>query len=314
MARQIGSRLLRLLPVLLLISLLVTAMVDLMPGSPAIVMLGENATAEQVAALNAQLGLDQPFFTRYWQWLTGAVTGDLGESLRTGRPVATSIASRFPITLQLAVMAVGLALVVAIPLALFAGARQGGRLDRICTTVASGMMSLPGFAAAVLLIYLLAVRFQLLPVAGWRPIEDGLLTNLRYAILPVISLALMEAAVFFRLLRTDVVATLQENFVLSARARGLPRTYVLGRHVLRPSTFSLTTMAGLSLGRLLSGAIIIEALFALPGLGYLVLQSVPYRDIPTIQGIVLVVAVIYVLVNIAVDVGYSVLDPRVRGS
>jgi peptide/nickel transport system permease protein len=310
--RQVGSRLLRLVPVLFLITLFTTAMVDLMPGSPALAMLGDQATPEQIARLNEQLGLDLPFLVRYWDWLVAALGGDLGTSLRMGLPVTTAIAERFPVTLEIALLSVVMALLIAVPLALVAGARAGGRLDRIATALSSALLSLPGFAAAVLLIYLLAVKARLFPVGGWVPFTEDPIGNLRFAFLPALSLALMEAAVYFRLLRSDVISTLQEKFVLSARARGLPPGYVLFRHVLRPSLFSLTTVAGLSMGRLLGGAVIVESLFALPGLGFLVIQSVPFQDIPTIQGIVVVVAVIYVLINIVVDVGYAVIDPRIR--
>jgi peptide/nickel transport system permease protein len=310
--RQVGVRMLRLVPVLVLITLLTTAAVDLMPGSPALSMLGEDATQEQVDTLNEELGLDDPFMVRYAGWVSSALQGDLGISMRTGQPVGAAIAERFPVTLQIALLAIAMALVVSVPLALATAAAAGGRLDRACTAASSGLLSLPAFAAAVLLIYLFAVQWQVFPVSGWVPITQDLGGNLRSAFLPAISLALMEAAVYYRLLRSDVLATLREDFVLSAHARGMTRTYVLFRHVLRPSTFSLTTVAGLSLGRLLGGAVIVESLFALPGLGALLLQSVPYQDIPMIQGIVVVVAVIYVLVNIGVDVGYSVIDPRVR--
>ena len=312
MLRQVGSRLLRLVPVLILITLLTTAMVDLMPGSPALAMLGDQATPEQVARLNAELGLDRPFLVRYGEWVLAALSGDLGTSLRMGMPVTEVIADRFWVTFQIAMLSVVMALLIAVPLALVAGARSGGRLDRAAGTASSALLSLPGFAAAMLLIYLLAVQVRVFPVGGWVPFTEDPVGNLRFAFLPALSLALMEAAVYYRLLRSDVIATLQEKFVLSARARGLPPGYVLLRHVLRPSLFSLTTVAGLSMGRLLGGAVIVESLFALPGLGALVIQSVPFQDIPTIQGIVVVVAVIYVLINIVVDVGYSVIDPRVR--
>lgn len=312
MVRQVGVRLLRLVPVLVLITLLTTAAVDLMPGSPALSMLGEDATQEQVDTLNEQLGLNDPFMVRYAGWVSSALQGDLGTSMRMGQPVSAAIAERFPVTLEIALLAVAMALLISVPLALATGAAAGGRLDRACTAASSGFLSLPAFAAAVLLIYLFAVQWQVFPVSGWVPITQDLGGNLRSAFLPAVSLALMEAAVYYRLLRSDVLATLREDFVMSAHARGMTRTYVLFRHVLRPSTFSLTTVAGLSLGRLLGGAVIVESLFALPGLGALLLQSVPYQDIPMIQGIVVVVAVIYVLVNIGVDVGYSVIDPRVR--
>lgn len=312
LARQVAARLLRLIPVLLVITLLTTAAVDLMPGSPAIAMLGPGVTQEQVDQINAQLGLDRPFAVRYGEWISSALHGDLGTSVRSGTPVLQEIGQRFPVTLEIAVLAVLLALVLAVPLGLFAGARPGSRFDRACTFVSSGLLSLPAFAVAILLIYLVALQWRALPVSGWIPFTSDPAGNLRSAFLPALSLALTEAAVYFRLLRSDVIATLGENFVLSARARGLPPGYVLFRHVLRPSLFSLTTVTGLSLGRLLGGAVIVESLFALPGLGTLMLQAVPFQDFPIVQGVVVVVAVLYVLINIAVDVGYSALDPRVR--
>lgn len=312
MLRQIGIRLLRLLPVLFLITLLSTAALDLMPGSPAYAMLGDDATPEQVAELTKSLGLDQPFPVRYADWIGAALQGDLGESMRMGMPVSDAIAQRFPVTLQIALMAIVIAVAIAVPTALCSAANVGGRFDRFATATSSGLLSLPSFAAAVIFIYLFGLQLRILPVNGWVPLIDDPLGNLRYAILPAVSLALMEAAVYYRLLRTDVISTLNETFVLFARSRGLDRRYILARHVLRPSMFSLATVMGLSLGRLLGGALIVEALFALPGLGTLLLQSVPSRDIPMIQGIVVVMALIYVVINIAVDLGYSLIDPRIR--
>ncbi|GGD42971.1 peptide ABC transporter [Microbacterium faecale] len=312
MLRQIGIRLLRLVPVLLLITLLATAALDLMPGSPALAMLGDDASPEQVRELTRRLGLDQPFPVRYVEWIGAAVQGDLGESLRMGIPVSEAIAQRFPVTFQIALMAIIIAAALAVPTALFSGANVGGRLDRVATATSSGLLSLPSFAAAVILIYIFGLQLRILPVNGWVPLGEDPLGNLRFAILPAVALALMEAAVYYRLLRTDVISTLNETFVLFARSRGLDKRYILARHVLRPSMFSLTTVMGLSLGRLLGGALIVEALFALPGLGTLLLQSVPSRDIPMIQGIVVVMALIYVVINIAVDLGYSLIDPRIR--
>lgn len=312
MARQVGIRLLRLIPVMLLITLLATAAVDLMPGSAAVAILGNDATAEQAAQLNHELGLDQPLLVRYGGWLAGAVRGDLGTSLRLDLPVADVLLQRLPVTIEIAVLAILIALVLSVPLALLAGSRADKPLDRVTSASSSVLLSLPSFAAAVLLIYVFSIQLGWLPVSGWVPLTEDPLANLRHAFLPALALGLMEAAVFYRLLRSDVMATVRETFVLAARARGMPRAYVLFRHVLRPSLFSLITVTGLALGRLLGGALIVEVLFALPGLGALLLQSVPSRDIPVIQGVVLVMALIYVLVNVTVDLAYSAIDPRIR--
>ncbi|PRI10386.1 hypothetical protein B4915_12085 [Leucobacter massiliensis] len=307
-----GVRLLRLVPVMVLITLLATAAVDFMPGSPAVAILGNEATPEQIAALTTQMGLDQPLFARYAEWLAGAAQGDLGRSIRLDLPVAEVIAQRLPVTIELTILALCIALLLSVPAALVAGANVGGWVDRVASTISSALISLPSFAAAVILIYLFAIRTKVFPVSGWVPFAQDPLANLQHAFLPALVLGLMEAAMFYRVLRSDVIATVRETFVLAARARGMSKGYVLMRHVLRPSLFSLLTLTGLALGRLLGGAMIVEVLFALPGLGSLLLQSVPSRDIPVIQGVVLVIAAVYVLVNIAVDLVYSAVDPRVR--
>lgn len=312
MLRQIGTRLTRVIPVALIITVLATAAVDAMPGSAAVAILGNDATPEQVAALNRQLGLDQPFLTRYIDWLAGAFRGDLGTSLRLDAPVTEVLLQRIPVTAEIALLAIVIALALAVPLALRSGSQVGGLFDRITSGASAGVLALPSFAAAVLLILVFAIQLRWFPVSGWVALWDDPVANLRYAFLPALVLGLSEAAVFYRLLRNDVIATLRENFVLAARARGMRRGYILIHHALRPSLFSLITVMGLALGRLLGGAMVVEVLFALPGLGSLMLQSVPSRDIPVIQGIVLVMALVYVVVNIAVDLAYAALDPRIR--
>ncbi len=314
MLRQIGIRLTRVIPVALIITLLATAAVDLMPGSAAIAILGNDATPEQVAALNQELGLDQPFLTRYLAWLGGALHGDLGTSLRLDTPVTEVLLQRIPVTAEIAALAIVMALLIAVPLALKSGSTVGSYFDRITSGTSAGVLALPSFAAAVILILIFSIQLGWFPVSGWVSFAEDPLGNLRHAFLPALVLALAEAAVFYRLLRNDVIATLRETFILAARARGMERAYILFRHALRPSMFSLITVMGLALGRLLGGALIVEVLFALPGLGALLLQSVPSRDIPVIQGIVLVMALVYVFANIAVDLAYAAIDPRIRTS
>lgn len=302
----------RLTAVLILVTLLATALVDLIPGSPAAAILGPTATPEQIAALDAEHGFDRPFLARYLDWVGSALSGDLGQSVQNGQPVLTNIVQRLPVTLELTVLALLFSLLTAIPLAVYSGSKAGGRFDRIVTGAASALMSVPVFVAAVVLIYLLAVSARWLPVSGWSPLTDGVAQNLRFALLPSLALAVGELPAFVRLLRSDVAATFTEDFVRTATARGLAPRYILFRHVLRPSSFSLVTMAGVAFGRLLAGSVIVESLFALPGLGGLAIQSIPAKDIPTIQGLVVVVAVAYVAVNALVDAGYALLDPRIR--
>ena len=307
-----ARRLARSLLVVLLVTFLVVALLSIAPGSVATVILGENATPEAVAELNARLGLDQPLFARYLEWLGHAVQGDLGTSLLTGEPVTRAILERLPVTLELALLAQVIALAVSVPLAIVAAARPGGAVDRVGSALCSTFLSVPAFVAGPVLIYLFAITIPVFPVTGWNDLDEGLGANLQSALLPAVAIALPEIAAFQRLLRTDLVTTLQEDFVSAAQARGMSPAYVMLRHALRPSSFSLVTLAGISTGRLIGGTVIVETLFSLPGLGLLVSASITARDVIVVQGIVAFVAVVYVLLNTLVDVGYGYLDPRVR--
>jgi peptide/nickel transport system permease protein len=306
------SRAIRLVVVLLLVSLATLALLDLLPGGPADAILGPSATDEQVQALNANLGLDDPFLERYVDWVHGIATGDLGRSVFTSQSVSDIITTRLPVTLELAIGTLFVALVLALPSAVYAAAHPGGWFDRVVGVVGSGFIAIPGFILGVLLIYLLGVQFQVFPVLGWVPLTDDLWQNLDHAFLPVMSLALYEAAVFTRVLRNDMVATLHEDYILAARARGLPRRRILFGHALKPSCFSLVTIAGVSLGRLIGGTVIVETLFVLPGLGQAAIQAIGTRDFTLLRGVIVVVSIGYVLVNTLVDLTYHLLDPRVR--
>jgi peptide/nickel transport system permease protein len=313
-ARRYALRLVHLVLVLLLVTLGATALVDLLPGSPAATILGPTATPEAIAALEAETGYDRPLPQRYLSWLGNALTGDLGTSVQSGQPVLDQILARLPVTAELTVLALLMALAVAVPAAVLAANREGGAADRAVTGTASALLSVPVFVAGTLLIYAFAVVTGWFPVSGWEPLSEGLVDNLTFAFLPALALALGEAPGFYRLLRGDLTATLHEDFVLTATVRGLPRRYVLLRHALRPSSFSLLTVAAMTFGRLLAGSVVVESLFALPGLGNLALQSIPARDLPVIQGVVAFVAVVYVGINMLVDGVYALLDPRVRAS
>ncbi|MWB97571.1 ABC transporter permease [Agromyces seonyuensis] len=298
--------------VILLVTIGVQALMSLAPGSVAEVILGENATPDAVAEMNAALGYDRPFVVQYVDWLLAALQGDLGTSPITHIPVMESIAQRLPVTLELAVLALVIALAVSIPLAVLSAAFPNSALDRGINAVTSAFLSIPAFVAGPVLIFIFAVSLKVLPALGWVPIEDGLGPNLRSAILPAIAVALTEIAAFHRVLRADLIGTLREDFVAAARAKGMTGGYVMFRHAFRPSSFSLLTISGLSLARLIGGTIIVEALFVLPGLGQFISTSIVQRDIVAVQGVVAFIAVGFVVINMLVDVGYGAIDPRVR--
>ncbi len=302
----------RSLLVVLLVTFMVVALLSLAPGSVATIILGPAATPESEAALVRELGLDRPVWTQYFDWLGNALQGDLGTSLLTDLPVTEMIWDRLPVTLELALLAQVIALGISVPLAIAAAARPGSLVDRFTSAIASASLSIPAFVAAPILVYFLALQLDLFPVSGWNDISEGLGPNLESALLPAIAIALPEIAAFQRLLRTDLVSTLREDYIAAARAKGMSPRFVMLRHALRPSSFSLITLLAISTGRLLGGTVIVETLFSLPGLGSLVVNSITSRDVIVVQGVVAFIAVIYVALNTAVDVGYGLLDPRVR--
>lgn len=298
--------------VVLVVTFAVSLMLSLAPGSVAETILGENATPENVALLNRELGYDRPFIVQYLDWLWHAVRGDLGTSPITHIPVTEAILQRLPVTLELAVLALVISLAIAVPLAVVSAARAGSALDRGINAVTSVFLSVPAFVAGPVLIYFFAVQLRALPALGWVPIQDGLGANLTAALLPALAAALVEIAAFHRVLRADLIGTLREDFVAAARAKGLSRGYVMFRHAFRPSSFSLLTISGLSLARLIGGTIIVETLFVLPGIGQLIANAVVQRDVVTVQGVVAFIAVTFVVVNMLVDISYGIIDPRLR--
>ncbi|KDE12229.1 peptide ABC transporter [Rhodococcus aetherivorans] len=312
--RAAGRYIVKLLAVLLLVSVTTFLLLEMLPGDRLASVLPDGATPEMRAAAEERFGLDGPPVQRYFEWLGGALQGDLGRSMQSQVPVTQAIVERLPVTLELAAVSILLALLVAIPVGIYSGYRPGGVVDRIVTFLCSVTLSIPSFLLGVLLVFVFAVSLSALPVTGWTPLSEGLVPHIRSLVLPVVTLAAVEAVGFVRLLRNDMVATLQQDFVLSARARGLSTPRILLVHALRPSAFSLLTVMGVSLGRLIGGTVIVETLFSLPGLGSLVMTAITGRDFLLVQGIVLVVAVSYVLLNAFVDLAYPLLDPRVRTS
>jgi peptide/nickel transport system permease protein len=311
--RLIAIKALSLVPVVLAVSFLTFMMLNLLPGCVECQVLGpDNLTPEAVASVRADLHLDDPLPVRYGAWLGDAVTGDLGRSYISRQEVTDAILERLPVTAELVALSMGLALVISIPLGMATAYRARGPLDRVVTGATFGMLAIPSFMMALLLIYVFAVELGWFPATGWTYLTDDPVENLRSAFMPALSLALVNVAVFTRLLRTDMIATLQEDHVLLARSKGLPTWRILSRHALRPSSFSLLTVSGLTIGNLLGGAVIVEQLFALPGVGRLLFDAIFRRDLMVVQGVVLVVTVGFVAINALVDILYSVLDPRIR--
>jgi peptide/nickel transport system permease protein len=303
---------LHLCAVLFVVTLLAFLLVELLPGDAAEGLLGERATPEALAAARAELRLDEPLPVRYVRWLAAAATGELGRSARTDESVLTLLGERVPVSVELVILAQLVALALAVPAALLCARRPGGWFDRATRLVAFALMSLPGYVGALLLILLFALRLHWLPAAGFAPWSVGAEAHLRSLTLPALALACVEAPLYLRVLRNDLLEVLASDFVRAARARGLPPARVLTVHALRPAAFTLLTLLGLSSGNLIGGAVIMENAFALPGLGRLLADAVYARDVAVIQGSVLVIALLYVLIHLAVELGYRRLDPRLR--
>jgi peptide/nickel transport system permease protein len=312
MLRFLARRLIYLVPVLLVVSLLTFLIASLLPGDLAYVILGDQATPENVAALRHDMGLDQPIWWRYVGWLGHVLEGDLGRSFRTGQTVLQAVTERLPVSIELMLLAEAIGLLIGVPLAIVCAARAGGAFDRFVTGSAFAMLSVPTFLSAILLIYLFAVELHILPATGYVPFAEDPVGNLRFFILPALTLGLAEWPTIMRVLRSDMIATLQEDFIALARAKGLKSSRILFVHALKPSSLTLVTVTGINIGRLIGGAVIVESVFALPGIGRLLVSAIYTRDLIILQGAVLLVAAGFVAVNFIVDMLYAVLDPRIR--
>lgn len=313
MARSVIKRLGGFVLVLLIVTVGTFKLIDLAPGDPAVVVLGEGHTPAEYAAKRAELGLEGSFLERFGDWLGAALHGDLGDSLVPPYgDVAGDVAAALPVSAELALLGMLMALVIAVPLAMWSAHHSGGRVDRMVSAGTFGVLSVPAFLAGLLIIMVFANRLGWFPRAEWSRIGEGLGANLRHAFLPALTIALAEAALFTRILRNDLITTLGEDYILAARAKGMPAVRVLVADALRPSSFSLITVMGIGLGRLIGSTVIVEYLFTLPGMGTLIVGAADKGDYPTVQGAVLVIALIYVLANALIDASYGFLDPRIR--
>jgi peptide/nickel transport system permease protein len=306
-------RLAQAIPVVFGVSFITFGFLNLLPGDTAAAILGENATPASLAILNRQLGLDHPFLVRYGHWLGGLLSGHFGTSLITHQAISTILAQRLPVTLEVAVAAFIEALVVAVPVALIAAVRPRSIVDRMITGLSVVGLSFPPFVFALVAILVLSLKVHLLPVSGFQPIGDGLVANLKSIVLPSATIAFGLFCGYTRLLRADLIDQMaREEYIELARAKGARTWRLLTRHAFRNSLFGLITIVGLHLGTLISGTVIVESIFGLPGIGQELYQAISARDAPVVEAIVVLLAATVVIVNLATDLLYSVLDPRIR--
>ncbi len=307
-AAYIRRRLILMVFVLFGVTVLIFSMVHFLPGDPAAVLLGDRATAQNIALLHDQLGLNRPLPEQYWLFVSGLVRGEMGTSLTFRQPVSQLVLSRVPITLGLAVYAMGLAAIVTLVFGLLAAVNQGRWLDQMIRVVFLFILTTPNFWFGILLILLLSLGLRWFPVAGFGA---TLQEHVWYLFLPALTLALQLSAVLIRNLRSQIIHTMRSDFVRTSRAKGLPERLVLVRHVLRNALLSTVTIFGLQFGFLVGGALVIETVFAVPGIGQLLFTSITSRDYPVVQTITVVSAFLVIIVNLVVDLSYSFLDPRV---
>lgn len=304
MLRFLVRRLVLTIPVVLGVATLVFSLIHLVPGDPVQAMLGESASPADMAELRGRLGLDRPLIAQYGTFLKGLAVGNLGTSLRTNEPVASAIAERMPATFELAIAAMALAVVFAVPLGIIAAVRAGTAVDHAATTVALVGISMPTFWLGPLLAIVFSVTL------GWFPVSGR--GTLAHLVLPAVTLAAPLAAVLARMTRASVIEELRELYVVAARARGVSRMRAVLQHAFRNSLIPIVTVLGLQFGAVLTGAVITETIFAWPGVGRLLIQSIGFRDYPLVQGCILLIAITYVSMNLLTDLLYGFLDPRIR--
>jgi len=307
----VARRLLATIPLLFFVGVVTFSFVHVLPGDPAILFLGEEATPETLAQFRARLGFDRPLIAQYVEWLGRALRGDLGRSLRTNQPVTEAILQRLPVTFELLAAALVISLAIAVPMGIVSAVRRNSGVDLASTVFALVGFSLPNFWLGLILIYVFALLLRWLPASGFVPLP-ALADNARSLILPALTLGTALAALVTRQLRSGMLEVLRQDYVRTAQAKGLSQGVVVGKHALKNALIAVVTVIGLQIGGLLGNTIITESLFALPGVGRLMIDAVFARDFFIVQGVILFLAVGYVVSNLVVDVLYSYLDPRIR--
>jgi peptide/nickel transport system permease protein len=312
MGEFVARRLIAAVPVLFLVTLIAASIMQLVPGDPASVIAGQSASNFEIEQVRQQLGLDRPFHERVFNWYAGLLEGDLGRSILLQRPVTQAILERVPVTLTLAGFALLLTIAIGIPCGVIAALRANTWVDQAVLTFALVGVSVPNFWLSLMLIVLFGVMLDWLPAGGYVPLADDPVNWARSLILPGVSLALLQIGLLARITRATMLETLRQDYVRTARAKGLPTRLVVGKHALKNVMIPVVTVIGISFGLLLSGSVVIETVYSIPGMGRLLANAIFGRDYPLIQGGLLVTAATLVLLNLAVDLLYALIDPRVK--
>jgi peptide/nickel transport system permease protein len=312
MTAYIIRRLLSMLPVMAIVALFVFLLLHLAPGDPAAIMAGDNATPDNIAQIRQKLGLDEPIWKQFLVWVASLAQGNLGNSMFWGDPVTTLIAQRAEPTISLAVTTIGVAVIIAVFLGVVAAANAGTGIDRFVMGFAVMGFSVPVFVVGYLLIFLFAIQLKWLPVQGYTPIAEGILPWLRNLVLPSVALGLAYVALIARITRATMLDVLSEDYMRTARAKGVATTPLLLKHALKNAAVPIVTVIGIGVALLIGGVVITETVFNIPGIGRLVVDAIARRDYPIIQGVIMVFSGVYVLVNLLVDLSYTFFDPRIR--
>lgn len=314
MKRFIAKRIISVIPVLIIVSIVIFSLIHLVPGDPATAMLGDLATEEDIAALQIRMGLDKPLIEQYFIWIGNIFHGDFGMSVVNNETVGSLIISHIRPTISLAIYALVIAAVIAIPLGMIASRKKGSAVDHVVSVISLAGISLPSFLLGLFLMLLFSVKFRIFPVSGYKEISEGFLEHIRSLTLPAIALGFMNAALMMRMTRASMLEVLGSDYIKMAKAKGVKEFSLLAKHAFKNTLVTLITIFGQSIVQALSGAAVVESLFAVPGLGQLMVNSIGRRDYYVIQAIVLLIAVINVVINMIIDILYGFVDPRVRVS
>ena len=313
MLGYIFKRIFMTIPVMVVVALFVFLLLRLSPGDPAAVIAGDYATAEDVQKIRENLGLSEPIFVQFVTWLGSLIQGDLGTSIFSNKPVTELIAQRLEPTLMLALTTIIFSILVAVPLGTIAAFRAGSWIDRLVMLFSVGGFSIPVFVLGYILIYYFSITWRILPVQGYRsPFEDGMLPFIQHIILPTLTLSVIYIALLARMTRASVMEVLEEDYIRTARAKGLSEVKILMRHALGNAAVPIVTVIGIGIALLIGGVVVTESVYNIPGLGRLVLDAVLARDYPIIQGLILFFSLIYVLLNLIIDLTYTLFDPRIK--
>jgi len=312
MLAYIARRLLAALPVMVMVAVIIFAMLRLTPGDPAAILAGDDATAEQIAQIRQTMGLDQPMLKQFGLWAGQLLQGDLGQSLLSRQPVLDLIGERVGPTVALALSVLIVTILVAIPMGIIAANHRGKLVDRIVMTLSVFGFSVPVFVVAYLIIYLFALKLGWFPVQGYRPLAAGFWPFAQRLVLPTLALSGVYIALVARITRSSIIEVMHEDYIRTARAKGAKESAILLRHALRNAAVPIVTIIGIGIAALITGVVVTESVFNLPGLGRLVVEAVLARDYPIIQGLILLFSLAYILINLVVDVLYTVFDPRIR--